>query len=73
MADEKKSRSMQELQQDYQAQSLRAGHLAYQIDALKKELAAVFDMQRDLNLEAAKVEAEAKAAPAPAPEEPKAE
>lgn len=68
MAEEKKkSKTMAELQQEYQAQSLRAGHLAYQISALKKELEAVFDLQRDLNLEAAKVEAEAKAAPAEAP------
>ena len=62
---EAKKRGIPEIQQEYQQNCLKAGHLQYQIRALQKDLDFVNDLLLDLNLEAAtlksKEEAEAKA------------
>ncbi len=65
---ENKNRSVSEIQQAYSELCVKAGHLAYSIFALQKDLATAQEMQVDLNLEGAaaqKREAEAKAAEAP--------
>lgn len=63
---EAKKRSIEEIQQAYQQACVRAGHLQYQVFALSQELEVVNQSLRDLNLEAAAVQAEAsKSAEAP--------
>lgn len=63
-APEKPVRTIPEIQADYQALCTRAGHVQYQIVTLEKDLAAVNESLRDLNLEASKVQADQAAAKA---------
>lgn len=55
--DQKKDRSVQDCQNDYQNMCLKAGHLQYQIFTLKKDLELVNESLRDVNLEAAGIKA----------------
>lgn len=57
----KPSRTIPEIQQEYQQNCTRAGHLQYQIYTLEKDLALVNDLLRNLNFEASA------AAPKPEP------
>lgn len=70
---DKKTRSIAEIQQEYQNLCLKAGHLQYQVYTYGKDLEMVNKELRDLNLEAATVKAaETKAdveAVAPAPQD----
>lgn len=70
---EKKTRTLDQIQQEYQNLCLKSGHMQYQIEALSVDLDMVNKEMRDLNFEAAaakKAEAEQKAqAPAAAPAE----
>lgn len=71
MPEEKKSRTVAEIQQEYQGLCLRSGHLQYQINTLSKDLDLLNNTMRDLNFEASAVqqaEAEKSAAEAPKPE-----
>lgn len=54
----KKSRTVAEIQSDYQNLCLKAGHIQYQVSALSKDLEMVNSSLRDLNLEAASVQTE---------------
>jgi prefoldin subunit 5 len=62
---EKPNRSIEEIHQDYSRICSQAGHVQYQIAVLSKDLELLNSQLKDLNLEAAKVqaakEAEAKA------------
>jgi hypothetical protein len=60
---EKKERTVPEISQEYSGLCTKAGHLQYQINTLQKDLELLNGTLRDLNLEAAAVQA--KAAPAP--------
>lgn len=62
MSEQNKSRSMEEIQKEYSQICFKAGQLQYQIHALNKDLEVVNSTLRDLNFEAAKVNAETKAA-----------
>lgn len=72
------TRSIVEIQTEYQNLCLKAGHLQYQVYTFGKDLDMVNQELRDLNLEAAAIKAqEAKAeaaapaaAPAPSPSAP---
>lgn len=65
---ETKNRSVADIQKDYSELCVRAGHLAYSIRALEKDLASVQQVQEDLNLEgAAAQKREAEEAKAAAP------
>lgn len=57
MSEETKTRTVADIQQEYQQSCLRAGHLQYQIDALSKDLSLLNSTMRDLNLEAADLKA----------------
>lgn len=50
---DKPKRTVEEIQKQYEQGCFRAGHLAYQIFALSKDLEALNGTLRDLNLEAA--------------------
>lgn len=63
MNEEKKSRSLEEIQQEYQNLCLKAGHLQYQISAISKDLELVNGQLREINFEAAAVQAKAQPAP----------
>lgn len=65
--EQKKPRSLSEIQSDYQNLCLKAGHVQYQIFALQKDLDLINDSLRDLNLEAASVKAETPSEPVAAP------
>lgn len=72
MSEEKKPRSIAEIQAQYQSLCTRAGHLQYQIDAIGKDLVQVNEALRNLNFEAvtaqnAEAEAAKAAATAPTP------
>jgi len=54
---EKKTRTVAEIQQEYQGLCFKAGHLQYQISALSKDLELLNSTMRDLNFEAASVQA----------------
>lgn len=49
----KEPRPIDEVQKEYQALCVRAGHIQYQIFALGKDLEVLNETLRDLNLEAA--------------------
>lgn len=68
MSEEKKSRSLQEIQSDYQNLCVKAGHIQYQISVMSEDLALVNKTLKDLNFEGAAAQAKA-AAEAPKPEE----
>lgn len=53
----KKERTLQDIQSEYQNAAMRAGHLEYQIYTLKRDLTLLNETMRDLNLEAASVQA----------------
>lgn len=67
MSEEKKSRTIQEIQQEYQNLCARAGHLQYTIKCTAEDLHQVNEQLKDLNLEAVS------AKEAPKQEEPKTE
>jgi len=70
MSEEKKSRTVAEISQEYSGACTRAGHLQYQIDALSQDLKVLNSAMRDLNFEAAAAQAKAAEEAKPA-EEPK--
>lgn len=53
MSNEKKTRSVAEIQAEYQGLCTRAGHFQYQIFNFTKDLELVNQKLRDLNFEAA--------------------
>lgn len=63
MSENKKSRPLSEISQEFVNLASRAGQAAYQIDAMQKDLAAMYATMRDLNLEAAAVKAETEVKP----------
>lgn len=63
MSEEKKQRTVIEIQQEYHGVCAKAGHLQYSIKTLNNDLEAVNQTLLDLNLEAAAAKA---AEPAPA-------
>jgi hypothetical protein len=52
MSESTKTRTYDEVSQEYQQGCLRAGHLQYQISALSKDLDILNESLRNLNLEA---------------------
>ncbi len=63
MSEEKKKRSLQEVEQEYAALCQRLGHITYQIDAYTIDCNQLKSALKDLNLEAFAIKnAEAKAA-----------
>lgn len=71
---EKPARGIPEIQQEYQSLCTKLGHLEYQMDAISKDANMVKSELRDLNLEAAAIQAKApkpEEAAAPAVEEAK--
>lgn len=52
MSEQAKSRSMEEIQSEYNGLCLRAGHLQYQIAAHEQDLELINQQLRSLNLEA---------------------
>ena len=61
-SNENKQRSISDVSQEYQQLCTKAGHLQYQIDAFSKDLSLLNSTMRDLNFEAAGLNAKAKAA-----------
>lgn len=57
MAEEKKERTLNDVQGEYNRGCLRAGHLQYQILTLQKDLSVLNDTLRDLNFEASGIQA----------------
>lgn len=57
MSHNKPVRTLDEVKQEYANTCVQAGNLQYQIHALSKDLALVNDTMRELNLEAAKLQA----------------
>lgn len=56
--DQKKpERTVADVQQEYQSGCVRAGHLQYQIVTMQKDLAILNETLRDLNFEAAGIQA----------------
>ncbi len=53
----KPSRSIEEIQQDFNVQCARAGHLQYQMYVHEKDLSILNEQLRSLNLEAAAAQA----------------
>lgn len=62
----KKERGIPEIQQDYQNGACKAGHLQYQIFTLQKDLDLVNETLRELNFEAAALQAKSNAEAKPA-------
>jgi hypothetical protein len=58
---ETKTRTVEDIQQEYQQGCLRAAHLQYQISALSKDLDILNSSLRDLNLEANDLKAKSSA------------
>lgn len=56
MSEEKKPRTIADIQAEYQNLCTKAGHLQYQIHALDLDLKVVNDALRDLNLEASSLQ-----------------
>lgn len=50
-------RTIEQIQQEYQQGALKAGHISYQVYALKKDLELVNQALQNLNLEAAALKA----------------
>jgi len=67
-----KERGIPDIQTEYQQCCVKAGHLQYQIATMGKDLGLLNDTMRDLNFEAAGLQAKQQAAKpaesAPAPE-----
>ena len=57
MSEEKKLRSMEEIQTEFGTLCTKAGHLQYQISVFKEDLALLNAQIKELNFEAAKVKA----------------
>lgn len=55
---EKKARTVAEIQQEYQVLCVRSGHTQYQIATMSKDLELLNSSMRDLNFEAAAVQAQ---------------
>lgn len=55
---EKSSRSVAEIQQEFTAICARAGHLEYQVFTYRKDLEILNNQMRELNFEAAAVQAQ---------------
>ncbi len=51
-----KKRSVAEIQKEYSELCVKAGHLAYSIRALSKDLASIQEVQESLNLEGAEAQ-----------------
>ena len=63
---DKKERQIGDIQMDYQSNCTKAGHLQYQIKTLSDDLGMVNGLLRELNLEAAALQAKAvESTPAP--------
>jgi uncharacterized coiled-coil DUF342 family protein len=54
---ETKKRTIDEIRKEYTDLCLKAGHTQYQIDTLTKDLGVINNTLRDLNFEAASVQA----------------
>lgn len=68
MEDKKPVRPVSEIQNEYSGLCMKAGHIQYQMDTLRKDLEAINVALRDLNLEAAASKAaEGKAEQVPQP------
>lgn len=61
MSEEKKTRTRQDIQQEYSQLCAKAGNLQYQIWAFNKDLENLYSAARDLNQEAAELDANARA------------
>lgn len=61
-------RTVDDIHKEYSNLAAKAGHVNYNIFVLTNDLKLLNDQMRDLNIEAAKVQAEAKPAEAPANE-----
>ena len=72
MSESKETRPVTAIQEEYSSACARAGHIQYQISALKKDLDMVNSTLRDLNFEAA-ASARAASEVKPAAEQPKVE
>ena len=68
MEEEKKTRTVEQIGQEYQVLCTRAGHTQYQIDALSNDLDMMNEELRSLNLEAADIKGKEAAAKAATPE-----
>lgn len=79
MSEQKASRTLAEVQTDYQTLCMKAGHTQYQLYVLNADLVLMNSEIRDLNLEAAAIQQESAAkqaaqiAEAPRAEQPKQE
>lgn len=62
MSEAKKEKTIEELHKEYSDLCLKAGHVQYQIDALERDLKVLNDTRRDINFEAAALNAKANAA-----------
>lgn len=60
--EQKKARTLSEVEQEYAGLCQRLGHLTYQIDAFKKDSDQLSATLRDLNLEAFDIKNKEKAA-----------
>jgi hypothetical protein len=68
MSEEAKSRTKEDISRDYSNLCTKAGHAAYQVATIQKDIELMQSTMRDLNLEAAaaaKAEEEAKSKEAP--------
>lgn len=59
--EEKKNRTIEEIHKEYTQLCAKAGHLGYQIDALTKDQVLVHEQLRELNFEAAALNAKQQA------------
>lgn len=60
MSEEKKPKTVDDLQKEYTNLCTKAGHLQYQISTLKAELELVNSALKNINIEASQLAAEAK-------------
>lgn len=58
MSENKETRTVVQVQSDYQNLCTRAGHVQYQLFTLEKDLSMINESLRNLNLEAASITAQ---------------
>lgn len=56
---EQKTRTVETIQQEYQSGCLKLGHLEYQVYTIKKDIDVLKSQLRDMNFEAAQIQAKA--------------
>ncbi len=54
MSEEKKSRTVEEIRQEYSGLCAKAGHIQYQVAVMNEDLNTLNNQLKDLNFEAAK-------------------